>query len=673
MSYCLNPDCQKPQNPAGNRFCQSCGSKLLLKELYRAIAPLGQGGFGRTFRAVNHGKFDEPCVIKQLLPQAQGTWALQKSVELFNQEAKRLHQLGKHPQIPELIAYFEQDQRLYLVQESIAGQNLLQELEQQGAFRENQIRELLAQMLPVLKFIHEKGVIHRDIKPENIMRRSPPDQWGAKGGELVLIDFGVSKQISRTTLARSGTTIGSQGYAPIEQMQNGKASPSGDLYSLGVTCLHLLTKIHPFQMFSKDGYSWVLNWRNYLLSPISKEIERVLEKLLRKDINYRYESADAVIEDIKAQATILAPTVIVNSAQPPAPKSQTQARTQSAIVPPTVIVNSANLPAPKPQTQAPNQSVTVPPTVVVNSAQPPAPTKSPVQGWKCVHTIKRHLYAVNCLAYSPDGGIFASGSKDNTIKLWEPSSGKQINNLTGHSSSICAIAFSPNSEILASGSSDATIKLWQTSSGKLISTLTEHSSSVDCLTFSPDNRILVSGSKDNTIKLWESSNSQLIGTLIKHSHRFCSLAFSPDGAILASGGGDNTIKLWQLKDVKLINTLTGHGYLVYVIAFSPDGQILVSGSGDNTIKLWEVNTGRLINTFKGHLGSVYAIAFSPDGQILVSGSGDNTIKLWEVNTGKLIDTLTGHSDWVNSVAFSPDGRVIVSGSSDKNIKIWRCD
>ena len=230
MSYCLNPDCQKPQNPAGTRFCQSCGSKLLLRDFYRAIAPLGQGGFGRTFRAVNLGKFDEPCVIKQFLPQLQGTWAIQRAVELFNQEAKWLYELGKHPQIPELIAYFEQEQRLYLVQELIEGQTLEKELEQQGVFRENQIRDILVDLLPVLNFIHEKKVIHRDIKPENIIRRSPQTPL-QRGATLVLIDFGVSKQITQTTLAKPGTTIGSQGYAPIEQMQGGEATEGGDIYS----------------------------------------------------------------------------------------------------------------------------------------------------------------------------------------------------------------------------------------------------------------------------------------------------------------------------------------------------------------------------------------------------------------------------------------------------------
>ena len=139
MTQCLKPDCLKP-NPPERIFCQSCGEKSLWAERYRALKIIGQGGFGRTFQAVDEDKPSKPfCVIKQFFPQAQGTQNLSKAAELFAQEAERLDGLGRHPQIPELLAYFTQDNRQYIVQEFINGQNLQQELEELGAFDESQI------------------------------------------------------------------------------------------------------------------------------------------------------------------------------------------------------------------------------------------------------------------------------------------------------------------------------------------------------------------------------------------------------------------------------------------------------------------------------------------------------------------------------------------------------
>lgn len=186
MRQCLNPDCLYP-NPDNSQFCQKCGNKLLLRERYWATKILGQGGFGRTFLAVDEDKPSKPpCVIKQFLPQAQGTENVQKASELFAQEAKRLEELGKHPQIPELLAYFTFENRQYLVQEYIHGQTLQQELEENGVFKESQIRELLQDLLIVLQYVHRNQVIHRDIKPENVIRRKTDKKisisrfWGGK-------------------------------------------------------------------------------------------------------------------------------------------------------------------------------------------------------------------------------------------------------------------------------------------------------------------------------------------------------------------------------------------------------------------------------------------------------------------------------------------------------------
>ncbi|GAB1541673.1 hypothetical protein NUACC21_43450 [Scytonema sp. NUACC21] len=270
----------------------------LLRNRYRVLKPLGGGGFARTYLAEDIDKLDEQCVVKQLAPQVQGSWSLRKATELFQQEAKRLQHLGEHPQIPHLYAYFKQDDYLYLVQQFIKGQNLLEELKQQGVFDEAKIRIFLYDLLPVVETVHQEHVIHRDIKPENILRRE-------NDNKLVLIDFGVAKQKTGTVAAtanhRPGTYIGSFGYAPLEQMQKGEAYPASDLYSLGVTCFHLLTDSHPLDIWLAEGYGWVSRWRKYVRQPITQELGNILDKLLQINHEERYQSAKAVLQDLNTQ------------------------------------------------------------------------------------------------------------------------------------------------------------------------------------------------------------------------------------------------------------------------------------------------------------------------------------------------------------------------------------
>ncbi|MBD2197922.1 MULTISPECIES: serine/threonine-protein kinase [Calothrix] len=297
MLYCSNPHCSNTFNPDGNKFCIHCGQTLtpLFRNRFRVIRLLGEGGFGKTYEARDTDKMDEPCVIKQFFPQVQGTAALEKATELFKQEAKRLYELGEHPQIPRLIAYFEQDKRLYLVQEFINGQNLLEELQQQGTFSEEKIIQLLNDLLPVLQFIHERGVIHRDIKPENIMRRQ-------QDGKFILIDFGVSKQTIGSIIGQVGTTVGTPGYAPVEQMR-GQVFPASDLYSLGVTCIRLLTGCLPNggvydSLYDALKGKWI--WRECLpfATIITPILAQILDNLLQDYVTERYQSAAQVIQVI---------------------------------------------------------------------------------------------------------------------------------------------------------------------------------------------------------------------------------------------------------------------------------------------------------------------------------------------------------------------------------------
>jgi serine/threonine protein kinase len=325
MSLCLNPDCSHKNTPT-DKFCHKCGSQLLLRERYRALKLIGQGGFGKTFQAIDEDKPSKPyCVIKQFFPSAQGTGTLQKAAELFKEEAIRLDSLGRYPQIPELYAYFTaNDGRQYLVQEYIEGQNLEQELKQEGVFNEAKIKHLLSEILPILEFIHSKQVIHRDIKPENIIRRKSDNK-------LILVDFGAAKFVSPLNRSMTGTIIGSAEYIAPEQ-GNGKAVNASDLYSLGVTGLYLLTGISPFDLFDGGEHQWV--WRQWLVdNPVSKELGNILDKLIEFGTKRRYQSASEVLQALQIKTSVFIPqTTIQKPVNPVISVPQT---------PPSIQLNSA--------------------------------------------------------------------------------------------------------------------------------------------------------------------------------------------------------------------------------------------------------------------------------------------------------------------------------------------
>ncbi|MBN3958325.1 serine/threonine-protein kinase [Nostoc sp. NMS8] len=678
MLCCVNPDCQNPRNSDKNNYCHSCTAELipLLGGRYRPIEVLSdEGGFGRTYLAEDVHKLNECCVVKQFAPKLQGTGPLTKATQLFKQEASRLQELAEHPQIPTLLAYFEQNHYLFLVQQFIDGQNLLKEWQMRGNYSEIETREFLLDLLPVLKFIHVRGVIHRDIKPQNIIRRR-------SDGRLVLIDFGASKQLTATVHTKMGTVIGSHGYTALEQMQDGKAYPASDLFSLGATCFHLLTGVRPSQLWIQQGYGWVSSWRQYLTSPgkdgisVSIELGEVLDKLLQQDIQKRYQSADEVITELTTRLplsssippTIITPTFTATpvNKEPVSSKLNNNLKSQLLLGSSILVLGLGGI----------WYFQTRPHTM--SEFSPPIPSPKSVSETSFLpKSLKGHSSDVNSVAFSPDGTTLGSASDDKTIKLWNIADGEAIRTLEGHANWIWTIAFSPDSKTLASGSADKTIKLWNLQTGRLIRTLQGHSDGVTSVAFSPDGKILASGSasKDMKIKLWNLETGKLIRTLEGHTNGISSVVFSPDGKTLASGSWDKTIKLWNLKTGKLIRTLEGNADSILSVAFAPDGVTLASGSSDKTIKLWNLKTGKLIHTLKGHKDKVNSVAFlpskNPSGVTLVSGSSDKTIKLWNPVIGKQIRTLETGSGYIYAVAISPDGQTIAGGGSGENIlKIW---
>ena len=616
---------------------------------------IGQGGFGRTYLATDEDRLSTRCVIKQFSPRVQGTKSMQKAVRLFNQEAVRLHELGEHPQIPALLAYFEQDNYLYLIQQFIKGQSLAQQVRRSGAFGETQVQNVLLDLLPVLQFVHEHQVIHRDITPMNILRRQIDNR-------LVLIDFGVAKQITDASAHMTGTRIGTEGYAPMEQFRSGRAYPASDIYSLGATCLYLLTQTRPDNLYDPLNGRWI--WRDQLSQQggaVSDRFAGVLDRMLKDLVGDRYQSAAEVLHDLTHQTV---PVGATNTPPPPPPRLSPP----PAPAPADVSNASTSLMGGGSNGQAgpPTGQPTSAPSRFPISRQP---TSGPTEQG-CLQVLSGHASWVTDIAISPNQRIIASSSLDDTVRLWDFKNGRAIATLTGHNRAVNVVVISPDSTTLVSGSDDYTLKEWNLATGDIIRTLKGHSRDVNALAISPSGKLLASGGEDRTIKLWQMGTGNLLRTLFGVAGMIKSIAISPDGRMLVSGGFDNKIKLWSLQTGEQMKSWVAHRNSVNALAISADSRLLASGSKDRTVNLWELSSGTLLHTLRGHNRDVNAIAFSPKGRMVITGSSDASLNFWNVQNGSLIRSRRAHLDAINAIALSRDGKTLVTGSSDKTIKLW---
>ncbi|MGB7440822.1 MAG: protein kinase [Coleofasciculaceae cyanobacterium] len=273
----------------------------LLRGRYKIMSSLGIGGFSETYLAEDQDLPGCPCcVVKQLKPQLSQTASWQTYFRLFETEARVLYQLGNHEQIPRLLAHFTENQQFYLVQELIAGHELRQELAKGRRLKEAQVIALLQDILAVLEFVHQQGVIHRDLKPSNLIRRTTD-------GKLVLIDFGAVKQITTGTFSTQESltvAVGTVGYMPPEQLR-GKPRFSSDIYALGMVAIQALTGASP-QQLPEDAQTGELVWRTRLQE--KSPFLDMLEKMVRQDFRERYQTVQEVqqaISSLSSCSTVL--------------------------------------------------------------------------------------------------------------------------------------------------------------------------------------------------------------------------------------------------------------------------------------------------------------------------------------------------------------------------------
>ncbi|GAA4059089.1 hypothetical protein GCM10022214_09400 [Actinomadura miaoliensis] len=657
----------------------------LLSGRYELLEVLGRGAMGVVYRARDR-ELERIAAVKVLPAQMLRDEDFRAR---FRREARAAAGLS-HPNIAVVHDIGEDaggEQPVpYLVMELVQGRTLADLLREAPPTPAEAGRIVLA-VLDALEHSHGRDIVHRDIKPANIMVHRTGGQVRVK-----VMDFGIAKLMSETAtrLTATGMLIGTPSYMSPEQADGKPADARSDLYSTGCVLYEMLTGRPPF---TGDSPTVVLfqhiqktpqppSRLNPALAPFW---DGVLATALAKDPQERYRDAAAMRQAIEAGSAT--PTVQVPPpAFAPATRLDGPAPTETTLPAPGSPYREER---PVPESTTPDH-VAAPPRRLLTRRRlltglgaaglaaglPTAYYAFDRRGTATLlgRPLAGHNAAIKSVVFSPDGKILATGSVDDTVRLWDVAARTPIGRpLTSHYDSVLSVAFSPDGKTLATGSADDTLQLWDVAARTPIGRPLVSGTDVGSVVFSPDGKLLVTSDANMSVRFWAVATRTPVGRPIDHNSTINSVAFSPDGKILATGDADMTVRLWDVATrTQIGRPLTGHTAGVESVAFSPDGKVLATGGMDKTARLWGVDTSIPIGRPLDHDSAVNSVAFSPDGKVLATGGADRTARLWDVAARSPIGRpLTGHTASVESVAFSPNRKILATGSWDRTARLWQ--
>jgi WD40 repeat protein len=287
---------------------------------------------------------------------------------------------------------------------------------------------------------------------------------------------------------------------------------------------------------------------------------------------------------------------------------------------------------------------------------------------RLIVTLRGHEQVIHDVAFSPDGMLVATASRDGTGRVWR-ADGTGAPLVLRHEGPVNAVAFSPDGKRVATASSDGTARVWPVD-GTGEPLVCRHEGQVHAVDISPDGKLVVTASDDRTARLWRVDDAAPIAVLRGHDASVHVARFSPDGKLVVTGSRDRTARLWHVDDPGRSTAFTGHQDLVFAAEFSPDGKLVVTGSLDGTARIWPVENPGASMLLSGHDGSIRSVSFSPDGQSVMTASLDKTVRIWSVNEPAKFATLDQHTDMAWFAAFSPIGLHYVTAFRDGTVRLW---
>jgi WD40 repeat protein len=288
-----------------------------------------------------------------------------------------------------------------------------------------------------------------------------------------------------------------------------------------------------------------------------------------------------------------------------------------------------------------------------------------------LHTLRGHEGGAYGVAFSHDGRLVATCGKDGYIRIWATDTGLLQKKIPAHDDDVNGVAFSPDDTLLFSASDDGTTKIWEFASGKPVRTIHNPGERVVGVGFAPSGEMLAVSLQENHIKVWDVDAPKTYTKLDFPPDRLMTIGLSWDAKTIAAGGFDGTIRLWDRSTGRSKPTLTGHSKRIMELAFSHDNRKLASACLDGTVRVWNVDNGKVIYTIPAaHRNGVARVVFSLDDRFLATGGNDNCIRQWYVQDGSFNKVIRGHTGSIYALQYASDGRTLASASNDGTVKLW---